>query len=430
MAPGRRLPLRRHARGLGGLATRRSTASTPTPGPSIGRPFADARTGTARCDLIEDGAHRRRATGTGCRPAGSSRCGCATPAPPSTPTRGPGTRSASAARPTRGATRTSASTGASRGRSPSATPPTRCPGPSGPSERPRRPPRGRDDRRIAQDGAESPMNRVGRRNESAWLLPNDGTRTNHRLRQDMRRFDHDEEVDLVVVGCGAGGGVLTQRLARRGWQVVAFDAGPFWDPDDDWVSDEAGSHHLYWTEPRVISGDDPVPLGSNNSGPRRRRLDGPLRRLRAALPPLGLRDAARPTASAPTGRSTTRTCGRTTRRSKRSCRWPASTGRGAIPTATRSHRIRSAATARPSSRGCDGARHRGPRRSGRHRQRPLRQPAALHLPGLLPPGLQGERQGLAAHHPRPRRPGPRGRDPGRLHGQPDRDRRPTGGPPG
>src|SRR6185437_12733289 len=34
----------------------------------------------------------------------------------------------------------------------------------------------------------------------------------------------------------------------------------------DWVSDEAGSHHLYWTDPRVIAGSDPVPLGSNNSG--------------------------------------------------------------------------------------------------------------------------------------------------------------------
>ena len=47
---------------------------------------------------------------------------------------------------------------------------------------------------------------------------------------------------------------------------MALDAGPFWDPDTDWVSDEAGSHHLYWTEPRVITGADPVPLGSNNSG--------------------------------------------------------------------------------------------------------------------------------------------------------------------
>jgi choline dehydrogenase-like flavoprotein len=110
------------------------------------------------------------------------------------------------------------------------------------------------------------LNRVRRRNESAWLLPNDGTRTNHRLRRDMRRFDLDDEVDAVVVGCGAGGSVLTQRLARRGWRVVALDAGPFWDPDRDWVSDEAGAHDLYWTEPRVISGGDPVQLGANNSG--------------------------------------------------------------------------------------------------------------------------------------------------------------------
>lgn len=104
------------------------------------------------------------------------------------------------------------------------------------------------------------------RNASAWLLPNDGTRTNHRLRRDMRRYADSDEVDVAIVGCGAGGGVLAQRLARAGWRVVAFDAGPFWDPDADWVSDEMGSHHLYWTEPRVIAGADPVPLGSNNSG--------------------------------------------------------------------------------------------------------------------------------------------------------------------
>jgi choline dehydrogenase-like flavoprotein len=70
----------------------------------------------------------------------------------------------------------------------------------------------------------------------------------------MRRFSDDDEVDLVIVGCGAGGSVLAQQLARAGWRVVALDAGPFWDPDTDWVSDEAGSHHLYWTDPRVITG--------------------------------------------------------------------------------------------------------------------------------------------------------------------------------
>ncbi len=110
------------------------------------------------------------------------------------------------------------------------------------------------------------MSNVRDRNNSAWLLPNDGTRLNHQLRQDMQRFDDTDEVDLLVVGCGAGGSTMIQRLARAGWKVVALDAGPFWDPDTDWVSDEAGSHHLYWTEPRAISGADPVPLGSNNSG--------------------------------------------------------------------------------------------------------------------------------------------------------------------
>ncbi len=82
----------------------------------------------------------------------------------------------------------------------------------------------------------------------------------------MRHFDTDDEVDLVVIGCGAGGATLTQRLARRGWRIVTLDAGPWWDPDQDWVSDERGSHHLYWTEPRVIGGDDPIALGANNSG--------------------------------------------------------------------------------------------------------------------------------------------------------------------
>ncbi|MHB1988112.1 MAG: GMC family oxidoreductase [Acidimicrobiales bacterium] len=104
------------------------------------------------------------------------------------------------------------------------------------------------------------------RNESAWLIPTGDERTNWPLRETMRRYDESEEVDVVVVGCGAGGGTLTQRLARGGFSVVAFDAGPWWDPERDWVSDEAGSHGLYWTEPRVISGKDPVALGSNNSG--------------------------------------------------------------------------------------------------------------------------------------------------------------------
>ncbi|OHU08157.1 glucose-methanol-choline oxidoreductase [Mycobacterium syngnathidarum] len=107
---------------------------------------------------------------------------------------------------------------------------------------------------------------VRHRNASAWLIPNDGSRTNHRLRADMRRYRNDDEVDAVIVGAGAGGATLGQRLTRAGWSVVLIDAGPFWSPDSDWVSDERASHGLYWTEPRQIGGTNPVPLGSNNSG--------------------------------------------------------------------------------------------------------------------------------------------------------------------
>jgi choline dehydrogenase-like flavoprotein len=110
------------------------------------------------------------------------------------------------------------------------------------------------------------MSTVRDRNDSAWLLTPDGSRAEPRLTEQMRRFADSDEVDIAIVGCGAGGSVMLQRLARAGWDAVAFDAGPFWDPARDWVSDEAGSHHLYWTEPRQIGGDDPVPLGSNNSG--------------------------------------------------------------------------------------------------------------------------------------------------------------------
>jgi choline dehydrogenase-like flavoprotein len=82
----------------------------------------------------------------------------------------------------------------------------------------------------------------------------------------MRRYRDHDEVDLVIVGAGAGGSVLAQRLARAGWRIVILEAGPFWHPDQDWVSDEAGSHGLYWTQKRIIGGADPIELGKNNSG--------------------------------------------------------------------------------------------------------------------------------------------------------------------
>ncbi len=101
-------------------------------------------------------------------------------------------------------------------------------------------------------------------NDSPFLLDPHSRGVPGRAR--MNRFSVDEEVDLLIIGCGAGGGVLAQRLARAGWRIVILERGPFWDPDEDWVSDEEGSHHLYWTDKRIIGGKDPVELGKNNSG--------------------------------------------------------------------------------------------------------------------------------------------------------------------
>jgi choline dehydrogenase-like flavoprotein len=113
-------------------------------------------------------------------------------------------------------------------------------------------------KRLAK-GAAGPLE-----NDSRFLLDVHERRLPGRATMAAHR-DQDE-VDLVIVGAGAGGSTLAQRLARRGWRIVILESGPFWDPDRDWVSDEAGSHQLYWTANRLIGGQDPVELGKNNSG--------------------------------------------------------------------------------------------------------------------------------------------------------------------
>src|SRR5687767_459137 len=81
----------------------------------------------------------------------------------------------------------------------------------------------------------------------------------------MRDLSHDE-VDFCIVGAGAGGGVLGAKLAEAGFSVVILDAGPHWNPVKDFVSDEISSRALFWTDERITGGDNPVELGSNNSG--------------------------------------------------------------------------------------------------------------------------------------------------------------------
>ncbi len=82
----------------------------------------------------------------------------------------------------------------------------------------------------------------------------------------MREYAEDEPVDFAIVGTGAGGGTLACRLAEKGFSVVAFDAGPFFRPLEDFASDETEQAKLYWTDERIIDGANPLQMGGNNSG--------------------------------------------------------------------------------------------------------------------------------------------------------------------
>ncbi len=82
----------------------------------------------------------------------------------------------------------------------------------------------------------------------------------------MRTYADDDTVDFAVVGTGAGGGTLACKLASAGFRVVAFDAGPFWRPLEDFASDEKEQQKLYWQDERIVAGRDPIQLGANNSG--------------------------------------------------------------------------------------------------------------------------------------------------------------------
>ncbi len=86
------------------------------------------------------------------------------------------------------------------------------------------------------------------------------------LDTEMREYKPQETVDFCIIGSGAGGGVLAQRLARYGFSVVVLEAGPWHDSEEDMVSDEAGSARLYWNDLRITGGTDPLELGANNSG--------------------------------------------------------------------------------------------------------------------------------------------------------------------
>ena len=68
-------------------------------------------------------------------------------------------------------------------------------------------------------------------------------------------FDLNDDSVVVIIGTGAGGGVLANELAQKGISVVALEAGGRYLPQD-YVNDEWESFgQLAWTDARTTSGD-------------------------------------------------------------------------------------------------------------------------------------------------------------------------------
>ncbi|MCK8827643.1 GMC family oxidoreductase [Natroniella acetigena] len=88
----------------------------------------------------------------------------------------------------------------------------------------------------------------------------------HRYDDLEHRKYGDKEVDVCIVGMGAAGGVLIHELSKAGLEVVGIEAGPFWDPQTDFASDELHAYSLNWQDTRLSGGNDALKFGPNNSG--------------------------------------------------------------------------------------------------------------------------------------------------------------------
>ena len=71
----------------------------------------------------------------------------------------------------------------------------------------------------------------------------------------MAKFDMNDDNVVVIIGTGAGGGVLANELAQKGVKVVALEAGGRHLPED-YVNDEWGSFaQISWLDTRTTSGN-------------------------------------------------------------------------------------------------------------------------------------------------------------------------------
>ena len=82
----------------------------------------------------------------------------------------------------------------------------------------------------------------------------------------MQKFSSSEIVDAVIVGTGAGGAPILARFAQAGLKVIAFEAGPYFNPMKDFATDEREQEKIFWQFERLSAGENPLAFGKNNSG--------------------------------------------------------------------------------------------------------------------------------------------------------------------
>lgn len=75
-----------------------------------------------------------------------------------------------------------------------------------------------------------------------------------------------EKTDILIVGLGAAGGVLFGKLAEAGFDVTGIDAGPHWETEKDFSSDEREMEKLKWNDARISDGQNPLDVGGGTSG--------------------------------------------------------------------------------------------------------------------------------------------------------------------
>ena len=103
----------------------------------------------------------------------------------------------------------------------------------------------------------------------------------------------NERFDVVVVGSGAGGGVVAGELAERGRRVLLLETGPHKTAADFTRWEAKAAHDLWWPiRFALIDGGAGGAVGAARR-PLRRRHDHDQHQGRAARPRRGLREVAR-----------------------------------------------------------------------------------------------------------------------------------------